>query len=79
MGFSFLSWNVRKFKASPGRTKKIVNLIKKYNPDVFGILEFSDKTVAKCRRCQIPMYKENLIDIIKTDFYENCNCVKLPE
>ncbi len=47
MGFSFLSWNIRHFKASPSRTKKVVNLIKKYNPDVFGILEFSDKSVAR--------------------------------
>lgn len=47
MGFSFLSWNVRHFKASPSRTKKIVNLIKKFNPDVFGIQEFSDKSVAQ--------------------------------
>ena len=47
MGFSFLSWNIRKFKASPTRTKKIVELIKKYDPDIFGILEFSDKSVAR--------------------------------
>ena len=47
MGFSFLSWNIRKFKASPRRTKKIVDLIKQYDPDVFGILEFSDKNVAR--------------------------------
>lgn len=56
MGFSFLSWNIRKFKASPGRTNKIVNLIKKYNPDVFGILEFSDKNVA--RKLALVHFKE---------------------
>ena len=47
MGFSFLSWNIRKFKASSQRTKKVVDLIKKYDPDIFGILEFSDKKVAR--------------------------------
>lgn len=56
MGFSFLSWNIRKFKASPARTKKIVDLIKKYDPDVFGILEFSDKDVA--RKLAFDYFKE---------------------
>jgi hypothetical protein len=56
MGFSFLSWNIRKFKASPTRTKKIVDLIKKYKPDIFGILEFSDKDVA--RRLAFDYFKD---------------------
>ena len=56
MGFSFLSWNIRKFKASPGRTKKVADLIKKYNPDVFGMLEFSDKDVA--RKLAFDYFKE---------------------
>lgn len=47
MGFSFLSWNIKKFKANTLRTKKVADLIKKYNPDIFGILEFSNKDVAR--------------------------------
>ena len=47
MTFSFLSWNIKKFKATPARTQKVVSLIKKYNPDIFGISEFSDKKVAR--------------------------------
>jgi endonuclease/exonuclease/phosphatase family metal-dependent hydrolase len=56
MGFSFLSWNIRKFKASRARTKKVVDLIKKFKPDVFGILEFSDKDVA--RRLAFDYFKD---------------------
>ncbi len=47
VGFSFLSWNIKQFRGSSSRTKKVEKLIKKYNPDIFGILEFSDKKVAR--------------------------------
>lgn len=36
-------------------------------------LIFAAKTVSKCRYCQIPLYKENLLHIVKTDKCENCN------
>ncbi|MCH9658446.1 hypothetical protein K0U27_07095 [archaeon] len=35
---------------------------------------FKEKTVVKYRFCQISLYKENLIRIIKTGNYENCKC-----
>ena len=34
---------------------------------------FMKKTVSKCRYCQIPLYKERLVHIIKTGRCENCN------
>lgn len=34
---------------------------------------FTHKTVAKCRYCQIPLYKENLLHIVNTGKCENCN------
>ncbi|KKN75431.1 hypothetical protein LCGC14_0380520 [marine sediment metagenome] len=41
---------------------------------------FSAKTVSKCRYCQIPLYKEDLLHIIKTKKCENCDTeIKLPQ
>jgi len=34
---------------------------------------FKEKTVSKCRYCQFPFYKENLIHVIKTGRCEECN------
>jgi len=44
-----------------------------------GLL-FNAKTISKCRYCQMPLFKENLQHIIKTNKCENCNTdVILPE
>jgi len=41
---------------------------------------FQEKTVSKCRHCQIPLYKERLLHILKTARCENCNTeIDLPE
>ncbi len=41
--------------------------------------DFFGKTVSKCRCCQIPLYKEDLVHIIKTNYCENCNTsIELP-
>lgn len=34
---------------------------------------FQEKTVSKCTHCQIPLYKERLVHIIKTGRCEDCN------
>jgi hypothetical protein len=47
MGYSFLVWNVEHFKAHPDRTEKVNDLIDHFEPDVFGILEFQAKDVAR--------------------------------
>ncbi len=40
---------------------------------------FKEKTVSKCTYCQIPLYKEKLIHIIKTGRCEDCNTeISLP-
>jgi hypothetical protein len=36
-------------------------------------ISFKEKTVSKCRYCQIPLYKERLVPIIKTGRCEECN------
>lgn len=42
--------------------------------------EFLAKTVSKCTYCQIPLFKENLKHIVKTNKCENCNTeITLPE
>jgi len=41
---------------------------------------FQEKTVSKCGHCQIPLYKERLVHILKTARCENCNTeIDLPE
>lgn len=47
MGFSFLVWNVEKFKENPSRTIKVDELIEHFRPDAFGILEFLAKNAAR--------------------------------
>lgn len=48
MSYSFLVWNVEKYRAeSKPRTQKVKKLISKYDPDVFGILEFKAKKVVR--------------------------------
>ena len=43
-------------------------------------ISFKEKTVSKCRYCQIPLYKERLVHIIKTGRCEECNNEnRLPE
>ena len=43
-------------------------------------ISFKEKTVSKCRYCQIPLYKERLVHIIKTGRCEECNTENnLPE
>lgn len=40
---------------------------------------FPGKTVSKCRYCQIPLFKDELLHIIKTNHCENCNTeINLP-
>jgi len=41
---------------------------------------FQEKTVSKCTYCQIPLYKERLVHIVKTGRCEDCNTeIALPE
>jgi len=43
-------------------------------------ISFKEKTISKCWHCQIPLYKENLVHIIKTGRCEECNNEnRLPE
>ena len=45
MKFSFLSWNVRQYKGSVTRLVDVDAIITKFNPDVFGLIEFRAKKV----------------------------------
>lgn len=47
MGFSFAVWNVERFNYNPQRVRAVGQLIKKHDPDVFGILEFLAKDAAR--------------------------------
>ena len=48
MGYSLLVWNVEKYTASRlDRTRKVADLIRTYDPDVFGILEFKVKKAVR--------------------------------
>ena len=41
---------------------------------------FTAKTISKCRYCQIPLYKERLLHIVKTGKCEDCNTdIDLPQ
>jgi len=35
--FTLASWNVEHFRGNPTRMKRVVQLLKKQNPDVFGL------------------------------------------
>jgi hypothetical protein len=43
MEFSFLCWNVKQFRGGADRTRTVTRRIRNLDPDVFGILEFSDR------------------------------------
>jgi endonuclease/exonuclease/phosphatase family metal-dependent hydrolase len=43
MRFSALSWNVERFNATPQRSKRVADHIRKRQPDVFAILEVTEK------------------------------------
>lgn len=48
MGFSFLVWNVERFRAtSDARIRNVADHIRDQRPDVFGILEFQGKDAAR--------------------------------
>jgi hypothetical protein len=47
VGYSFLVWNVEHFKGGHNRTEKVDDLIESFQPDIFGILEFQAKDVAR--------------------------------
>ncbi len=47
MGFSFAVWNIERFNYVPQRVVAVGNLLKRHNPDVFGILEFLAKDAAR--------------------------------
>jgi len=48
LGFTFLVWNVEKFKTdNKERTKKVAQKIYEHNPDVFGLLEFKARGSAR--------------------------------
>lgn len=48
MAYSLLVWNVEKYTASRlDRTRKVAELIRAYDPDVFGILEFKAKKAVR--------------------------------
>ena len=49
-----LSWNVEHFKASKQTT--IANIIKSYDPDVFGIYEVEAATVYDFMKTHFPSY-----------------------
>ena len=40
MKFSFLSWNVRQYKGIVAKLVDVDAIITKFNPDVFGLIEF---------------------------------------
>jgi len=48
MSFSFMSWNIRHFKAATDdRIQKVSDLITRHDPDIFGIIEFQAKEAAR--------------------------------
>ena len=48
MGFTFLVWNVEKFKTDDkGRVRRVAQKIHEHNPDVFGLLEFKARVSAR--------------------------------
>ncbi len=48
MSFTVMSWNVRQFRgASAHRTRDVAEMIRDQDPDVFAIIEFRAKDVAR--------------------------------
>ena len=56
MKFSFLSWNVRRYKGSLARLEQADELITNLNPDVFGLIEFMAKD--KIRELMFDRFRE---------------------
>lgn len=41
--FSFLSWSIRQYRGSPARLEDADDLITRFDPDIFGLIEFRAK------------------------------------
>ena len=58
----FLSWNVEHFKGKAARSKRVVGLIKDENPDIFGIIEVTGKTVFSQMVKEFPGYSFSITE-----------------
>ena len=54
--FSVASWNVEHFKDDPTRIARVVEFLKRQQPDVFGLYEVEGKTIYKELVAQMPGY-----------------------
>ncbi|MFM9963133.1 MAG: endonuclease/exonuclease/phosphatase family protein [Planctomycetaceae bacterium] len=54
--FSVASWNVEHFKDDPTRVERVVDLLAKQNPDVFGLYEVEGATVFSALVDKMPNY-----------------------
>lgn len=58
----FLSWNVEHFKGKAARLKRVVGLIKDEDPDIFGIIEVTGKTVFSQLVKEFPGYSFSITE-----------------
>lgn len=54
--FSVVSWNVKHFKEDPSRVTRVVEFLKKQDPDVFGLYEVTGKDVFQAMTNSFPGY-----------------------
>ena len=54
--FSIASWNVEHFKGDPSRTIRVINFLKKQNPDVIGLYEVEGGEVFNAVTTKFPGY-----------------------
>ena len=54
--FSIASWNVEHFKGDPTRTNRVIDFLKKQNPDVIGLYEVEGSEVFTAVTAKFPGY-----------------------
>jgi len=60
--FSLASWNVEHFKDDAKRVERVVEFLKKQNPDVLALYEVEGKTVIKQLFAQMPRYNFHITE-----------------
>jgi hypothetical protein len=59
---SIASWNVEHFRGHPDRVERVVEFLKKQDPDVFAVYEVEGKTVFRTLMAEMPGYSFHITE-----------------
>ena len=59
---SIASWNVEHFRGHPDRVERVVEFLKKQDPDVFAVYEVEGKKVFRTLMAEMPGYSFHITE-----------------